>query len=81
MAHTKHPDTRGDMTWRSLAEQLGFDCVDDLLTFLDVAPYHMARIDVTDIVPEHVESVARVACDIVSELLGSVEAPREARGA
>lgn len=56
-----HPDTRGDLTWRSLAEQLGFQTAGELQTFLDLDQAECG--DDNAIVPEHIEHVARISAE------------------
>lgn len=68
MAHTTHPapihpDTRGDISWRSLAEQLGFTSVSDLEAFLDLPPAQTSA-DERATVPVVLEDAARIGVDI-----------------
>ena len=68
MAHTTHPapirpDTRGDLSWRSLAEQLGFTSVSDLVAFLDLGRV-ASSIDERETVPLDVEDYARQVADM-----------------
>ena len=69
MAHTTHPapihhpDTRGDVSWRSLTEQLGFHSVSDLCTWLDLTSDE-APADERATVPAEIESAARISVEI-----------------
>ena len=67
MAHTTHPvtlhpDTRGDLSWFSLAEQLAFYSTDDLITFVDLTANQVPDCRAT--VPAEIESAARYGVDI-----------------
>ena len=67
MAHTTHPDTRGDLSWFSLAEQLDFECTDDLITFLDLDAEEIPD-DCRATVPAEIESLARYGVAIARYL-------------
>ena len=72
MAHTTHPvtlhpDTRGDLSWHSLAEQLGFSSTADLITFVDLTANQVPDCRAT--VPAEIESAARYGVDIARALL------------
>lgn len=73
MAHTTHPvtlhpDTRGDLSWFSLVEQLDFDSTDDLLTFLDLDAEEIPDLGRAT-VPAEIESAARYAVDLAEARL------------
>ena len=77
MAHTtdytpSHPDTRGDVSWRSLAEQLGFQSVSDLCTWLDLTSDE-APADQRDVVPVDLEDSARLSVDIARAFIEARE--------
>ena len=77
MAHTTHPvtlhpDTRGDVSWRSLAEQLGFHSVSDLCTWLDLTSDE-APADQRDVVPVDLEDSARLSVDIARAFIEARE--------
>ena len=62
-----HPDTRGDLSWHSLAEQLGFSSTADLITFVDLTADQVPDCRAT--VPAEIESAARYGVDIARALL------------
>ena len=73
MAHTtdytpSHPDTRGDVSWRSLAEQLDFHSVSFLDLTSDEAPA-----DQRDVVPVDLEDSARLSVDIARAFIEARE--------
>ena len=73
MAHTTHPvtlhpDTRGDLSWHSLADQLDFECTDDLITFLDLDAEEIPD-DCRATVPAEIESLARYALAVTRDLV------------
>lgn len=72
MAHTTHPapihpDTRGDLSWYSLADQLDFSSTADLITFLDLDAEEIPD-DCRATVPAEIESAARSVVDIARDL-------------
>ena len=69
MAHTTHPDTRGDLSWRSLTEQLGFHSVSDLCSFLDLPP----AADERATVPVDLENAARIGVEIARVFFEAIE--------
>ena len=77
MAHTTHPapihpDTRGDLSWHSLADQLGFHSVSDLCTWLDLTSDE-APADQRDVVPVDLEDSARLSVEIARAFIEARE--------